>query len=266
MLLKSNKRLRQVMGVLETGNLLFLKLLWKRPRGAAQYPGVVFRSYMSLVQQDRWRCVPIFELLGTREGVQITLEHLPSEVISTPLEQLACLALITKCLEPRVVFEIGTFRGRTALNFALNAPSDATIYTLDLPPSPDIRIEGGRALSPADARILSASETGCDYRGKPAEHKIKQLFGNSQTFDFSAYRGACDLIYVDGAHHYDAVLRDTENAIDMVRPGGLVLWDEFANYGDYNDVTRAVIDRLGEDAIVQVENTQLAVWRKPVAN
>ena len=47
--------------------------------------------------------------------------------------------------------------------------------------------------------------------------------------------------------------------------GGFVLWDEFANYGAYNDVTRAVIDEFGSDQIVQIEKTQLAAWRKPLS-
>jgi predicted O-methyltransferase YrrM len=262
-LLVKNKWIRKLFGILETGNLLFLKLLMKNPAAAARYPGEVFRSYMSLVGQDHWACLPIFEVLPTKDEFQITITHLSSDVIETPLEQLACLAMLTKAKAPSVVFEIGTFRGRTALNFALNSPSECTVYTLDLPP--DARQETLHSVGTADSAIIRASETGCDYRGKPVEHKIKQLFGNSQTFDFSPYFGQCDLVYIDGAHHYEAVRRDSANAVQMVKPGGFVLWDEFANYGDYNDVTRAAIDELGPNQIVQIEKTQLAAWRKPLS-
>jgi hypothetical protein len=115
----------------------------------------------------------------------------------------------------------------------------------------------------ADALIIANSETGCDYRGKAFDAKIEQLYGDSQTFDFSPWAESIDIVYVDGAHHYDAVRRDTENALRMVRPGGYVLWDEFANYGDYHDVTRAVLDTLPGGTFCQVANTQLAVYRKP---
>ena len=42
----------------------------------------------------------------------------------------------TRALEPTCIFEIGTFRGRTAMNFALNSPETCRVFTLDLPPGP----------------------------------------------------------------------------------------------------------------------------------
>jgi hypothetical protein len=51
----------------------------------------------------------------------------------------------------------------------------------------------------------------------------------------------------------------------MMSPGGYALWDEFCNYGDYNDVTRAVLDVVPKGEVIQIENTQLAVYRKPGA-
>ncbi len=44
------------------------------------------------------------------------------------------LALLAKVLSPKVIFEIGTLHGYTALLFALNT-KDTVIYTLDLPPN-----------------------------------------------------------------------------------------------------------------------------------
>ncbi|HSG98734.1 MAG TPA: class I SAM-dependent methyltransferase, partial [candidate division Zixibacteria bacterium] len=95
-------------------------------------------------------------------------------------------------------------------------------------------------------------------------HKITQLYGNSQTYDFSEFYAAMDLVFIDGAHHYDAVVNDTNNALKMIRPGGVIVWHDFANYGDYNDVTRAALDTIGADAIVQLERTQLAIYRAPL--
>ncbi len=48
----------------------------------------------------------------------------------------------------------------------------------------------------------------------------------------------------------------------MLKPGGYALWDEFCNYGDYNDVTRAVLDTVPDGEVVHVANTQLAVYRR----
>lgn len=261
MLLSKNKRLRQIAGLMETGNFLFLKLLLRNRSAAAVFPGEMYRTYMGLVREDKWSCRNVFEILPKTDRVRFEIEHIPSDVINTPLEQLACLALITRATKPKAVFEIGTFRGRTALNFALNAPKDAMIYTLDLPP---VGREGAiNATNQADGRIISESLTGCEYKGSDVEPKIEQLFGDSRTFDFSPYHGKMDLVYVDGAHDYEAVRRDSEEALRMLSPGGYALWDEFCNYGDYNDVTRAVLDVVPKGKVVQVENTQLAVYRKP---
>ena len=260
MLLTPKKRLRQIAGLIETGNLLFLRLLMKNRAAAAVYPGEVYRTYLSLSGGDRWPCLSLFDVLPETRRVRAQIEHIASDVISTPLEQLACLALLTKALQPQAVFEIGTFRGRTALNFALNAGKDAQIFTLDLPP--DDREDARNRTNKSDATIISESRTGCEYLGTDVEYMISQLHGDSSTFDFSPYYGKMDLVYVDGAHDYDAVRMDSENAIRMLKPGGYALWDEFCNYGDYNDVTRAVINTVPRGQVLQIANTQLAVHRK----
>ena len=258
MLLSRHKTLRQAFGLLETGNLLLLKLMLRNRSAAAVYPGEIYRSYLALAKEEHWPCRSVFEVLPKAGRVRAQIEHIPSETIGTPLEQLACLALVTKAIDARAVFEIGTFRGRTALNFALNASDDATVYTMDLPP--DDRDGPSRRTHTSDARIISDSQTGSDYRGSDVEQKIVQLYGDSASFDFSPYYGKMDLVYVDGAHDYEAVKRDSENALRMLRPGGYALWDEFCNYGDYHDVTRAVLDTVPTGEVVQIENTQLAVY------
>ncbi len=171
------------------------------------------------------------------------------------------LALITKAIRPQFIFEIGTYRGRTALNFALNSPPGCKVYTLDL--SSKIRETASEATNYSDAWLIHASKVGIDYRGTEAEAKIEQLYGDSTVFDFSPYFAKMDIVFVDGAHHYDAARSDTQNALKMVRAGGVVIWDEFANYGNYNDVTRAVLDCVPADEVVQLADTQLAFYRSP---
>lgn len=56
---------------------------------------------------------------------------------------------------------------------------------------------------------------------------------------------------------------DTRNALRMVRPGGFIIWHDFANYGDYNDVTRAALELLPRNQVVQIDNSELAVYRRP---
>ncbi len=261
MLLIKNKTLRQCLGVLETANLLFFKLLLKRPAAARLYPGVVFRDYVSLVGREQWVSRSVTDIVPGAEGQRIVLEHLCGEGIATPIAELAHLALLTRAIAPKAIFEIGTFRGRTALNFALNSPEECVVYTMDL--GTDERAAATGTMNAADTYIVQNSQTGCDYRGKDVSHKIRQLLGNSLAYDFSEYAGRMDLVFVDGAHHYDAVVSDTKNGLAMLRPGGYLVWHDFANYGDYNDVTRGILDLLPGNEVIQIENTQLAVYRKP---
>ena len=215
---------------------------------------------MSLVKHDRWRSRTIDELLPNMADGRIVLEHMQGCGIYNPIDEFAYLALITRSIQPKRVFEIGTFRGRTALNFALNSPAECLVYTLDLPP--DNRMAMKAATNAADALIIEQSHTGVDYEGKPGSEKIRQLFGDSTRFDFCPYHDQMDIVFVDGAHHYAAVESDTRNALKMARSGGCIIWHDFANYGDYNDVTRAVLDLLPANEITQIDNTQLAVYRK----
>ncbi|HXV77096.1 MAG TPA: class I SAM-dependent methyltransferase [Candidatus Polarisedimenticolaceae bacterium] len=259
MLLVKNKLARQVFGLLETANLLSLKLLFHNRSALRTYPGAVFREYMRLARRGKWVSMGVLELFPEVQQTRIVLEHMAGHGIYTPLDELAYLALITKALEPRSIFEIGTFRGRTALNFALNSPADCRVFTIDLPP--EGREQLSRDLGAADRGIVRASDTGVDYRGKDVATKIEQLFGDSNAFDFSPYFGQIDLVFVDGAHDYRSVRNDSANARRMIRAGGVIVWHDFANYGDYNDVTRAVLDLFPPSRIVQIENSQLAVYR-----
>lgn len=259
MLLTKHKWLRQVLGIAETANILFLRLALHRKAKCREFPGMVFRDYMSLMQQDKWHCKDIFDIVSVPAGSRITIEHMPGEGINTPLDELAYLALLTCAIKPRNIFEIGTFRGRTALNFALNSPDDCTVWTLDLPQEERETFVG--ECHDADSKIVGASITGADYKGKDCEHKIKQLFGNSGNFDFSPFFGKMDLVFVDGAHHYPAVNCDTANALRMISQNGIIVWHDFANYGDYNDVTRAVMDLIPPEEVIQISNSQLAVYR-----
>lgn len=261
MFLIRNKRIRLIFGALETLNYLGLKLWFKNPARASSYSGKVFREYMSLVGRDKWISRPLEQIIPEMEGCRIVLEHLPGDGIYNPIDELAYLALITATVRPKSIFEIGTFRGRTALNFALNSPPECIVYTLDLPPHE--RTQVIQRSCPADAALIGNRETGLHFKGRPEGDKIRQLHGDSVRFDFKPFHGAIDLTFIDGAHDFETAMSDSKNALKITAPGGLILWHDFGNYGDYNDVTRAVLELLPFEEVIQIENSQLAIYRKP---
>lgn len=257
MLLVKSKVVRLIAGVIETTNLLALRLYIHDKQAARQLASYTYRGYVALARNSKWKSRRIEELFPSVQGSQVCIRYLPGDGVADPVDELAYLALITAALKPKVVFEIGTFRGRTALNFALNSPSDCTIYTLDLP-------DGGHAtgLSDTDSRVAQQAKPGAAYKDAPeAARKIVQLYGDSREFDFSPYHDRADLVFVDAAHHYDAVVSDSINAKKMLRSGGAIVWHDFAAYGEFNDVTRAVLDLFGTEEVIQIGATQLAVYR-----
>lgn len=258
MLLIRNKSIRQFFGFVETANLLMLRMILVNRPAARRFPGIIFRNYMALRRDGGWRSLPFESIFPEFQGKRVVIEHLPDPGIFHYVDELCYLALITALVQPKIIFEIGTYRGLAALNFALNSPPDCKVYTLDLP----LGSPKTAANNAADQNLIGHADPGVDYRHKSGSEKIAQLYGNSVSFDYTPYLAQADIVFVDGGHDFDTALSDTQNALRIVRPGGVVLWHDFANYGDYNDVTRAVLHCV---PAVQIAQTQLAIYRAPTA-
>jgi len=55
--------------------------------------------------------------------------------------------------------------------------------------------------------------------------------------DWSSHYGRAGLVFVDGSHAYDYARKDSETAMRLVRPKGVVLWHD---YGVWPGVTQAL--------------------------
>lgn len=156
---------------------------------------------------------------------------------TTLLEQLLVLS-IAKRRQCKRIFEFGTFDGKTSANLSMNLP-DAQIYTIDLPAG-----QLGKVALPVgkcDLPFILKSRTG-DKLGSSA--KVIQLYGDTARFDFSSWYGTCDLVFVDACHEYEYVLNDSEIALKLLAPGGVVLWHD---YGNWLGVTNALNDLYARD-------------------
>jgi hypothetical protein len=176
------------------------------------------------------------------------------------------LAVLAK--RARRLFEFGTCTGKTSYLWAVNAPPDARVTTLTLPPAGAV----GLALGDEDevyAGYAAVRESVCTeflYSGTEAEAKITQLFGDSKAFDEAPYADACDLVFVDGSHAYSFVVSDSEKALRMVRPGGVVLWHDYHARPDVvPDVHRRLAELADRLPLVHLEGTTLVAYRRPAA-
>jgi len=178
------------------------------------------------------------------------------------LSELAILALAASEAQPgSEIVEIGTFDGRTALNLAINAQPGVSIATLDLPPDQ----QSAMAIEESERRYVDKPAPGarlrqCAAPWQAAAARVVQMHGDSATYDWSAHLGRAGLVFVDGSHAYDYAKTDSETALRLVQPGGIVLWHD---YGVWPGVTQALEEleaarRLG---LVNIRGTSLVFWR-----
>jgi len=181
---------------------------------------------------------------------------------ATVLDRVALAALVRR-QRPRRVFEIGTFRGVTAITLAANAPSEAIVYTLDLPPELTAAevarrysktTSGFHRMAAAGVgrdvgRVLSSYTSGC---------RIEQLFGDSSTMNFDAFYDTIDLFFVDGCHDYEAALGDTRTAWRCLHSGGLLVWHDYP----WTEVQTAIRDAELGVPVTFVRDTNLAFASK----
>jgi hypothetical protein len=195
--------------------------------------------------------LPLSEIPSSEKPLQMLSSGWPPG--GTPPQDLFAILRVVRWLNPRRIFEIGTSEGITTAHLAMN--SEAEIYTLDLPREMAGNLKG---YSPGDLSLLQPrDQIGRAYRPFNRNGQIRQLFGDSRTFDFSPYRRSVDLVFVDGCHLYEGVLSDSQNAFDLLGESGIILWHDFAGL---RDVTRAV-KRLANDwPLYHLEGTWLAMY------
>jgi predicted O-methyltransferase YrrM len=171
----------------------------------------------------------------------------------TRLEELVYLAAVTRLLQPRRVFEIGTFRGRTTAIFALNAPR-AEIITLDLPPD----YAPGSDYIGTDANLVRTRQVAEFVMQYGVQDRVVQIFADSMRFDPTPYAGTVQLAFIDGAHTYTHVKNDTEKIASVMAPEGIVLWHDYGGKGEFRGVTDHLHELNSRSPIYRITGTTLA--------
>lgn len=220
--------------------------------------------------------LPPAALLHMDAAQAIALPTVPSDMVqdgaasiefaaASVVDRIGLAALVAHH-RPMRLFEIGTFRGVTAVTMAMNAPEGSVLYTLDLPPALDaatILATHYQAQPTTGYRDLAQTGTARDVGRLIGRYtgacRIEQVYGDSGTMDFGPYERSIDFFFIDGCHAYDNALRDTRIAWRCVRPGGLVVWHDYP----WDDVQRAIHDaRLGSP-ITTIAGSGLAFTVRP---
>ena len=133
---------------------------------------------------------------------------------SLPTDYLL-LTAVAKRLKSPICFEIGTWRGESTMNMARFADH---VYTLNLGKD-ELKQLG------MDEGIINMQGILCKNNSA-----ITQLWGNSLHFDFVNYLNKCNLVFVDGDHHYKNVLNDTKTAFKLLKDqNSVIVWHDYGN-------------------------------------
>jgi predicted O-methyltransferase YrrM len=191
-------------------------------------------------RQNIRKIIPEMELSDIVEEHELLQLREMMEVYGAPsLLEIAVMNKLIKRHDPRVLFEVGTFNGRTTVNMASNCSQDAKVYTLDLPEE---------LLDPGDGLYGGRERVGSRYLRADCREKIVQLYGDSSTFDFSPFVNVTDFIFIDANHSYGNVLKDSRTALTLLRNGhGVILWH---NYDALHD---GVVSALNELSLTDSE-------------
>ena len=111
-------------------------------------------------------------------------------------------------------FEIGTWRGESVANVASLAE---ICYTLNL--------------SKNEMKDRGLNQRYIDLLGHYSKNipNVRQLEGNTLSFDFQALNRKFDLIFIDGDHHNNMVRNDTEKVFQhLVHENSVVVWHDYA--------------------------------------
>jgi len=148
-------------------------------------------------------------------------------------------------------FEIGTWRGESVANVASVAKD---CYTLNL------SNETLSALGYSQEYLQQQ-----DFFSKKLTN-VTHLKGNSFDFDFSPYYHKCDVVFVDGDHHYGSVVNDTKIAFQLLKnENAVIVWHDYASNPDKVrwDVLRGIYDGTPIEKrkkLFSVSNTLCAIY------
>lgn len=184
------------------------------------------------------------ELNIDTQNVILPLTHPFEANEDSPWNDLIFLLAYTRKQQPNRILEVGTYRARTTHALFENLPN-AHITTYDI-------------------QILDSQ-----FR-KKLQSENRVLFKKSsfsQDRDFLLQQEKYDFIFIDGSHTYEDVILDTQMALEILAPRGIILWHD---YRPNNIATRKLkvpeaLDFLKKDltlSIYHIQGTTCAFFQK----
>lgn len=150
---------------------------------------------------------------------------------SIGIDELIPILELLQLSKAHKILEIGTSSGGTTWHLAANAGKEASIFTVDLPPHYSHIKYSSNKLATMRA---TGDKLGMLFRGTPESERITQILVDSKDILKELGDNKFDFIFIDGAHTYEYVKNDTQNALKLIKDGGYIVWhDYFVFYPDF---------------------------------
>lgn len=157
------------------------------------------------------------------------------EVNDAPL-----LASVYRFIRSKNHLEIGTWEGFGSALFCANSNGLVTtvnlsvgeshnlnefepVYTSSYYPAVREQFTGLPPIHHSD----SHDSVGWIYRREGFSNRVKQIFADSRSLSPSNFDSKFESILIDGAHDVESVTSDTKLALNLILPGGVVIWHDF---------------------------------------
>lgn len=203
----------------------------------------------------------LFRELGVAEVKEVLIPGPGTELGEVgSAEYYQTLATLAKTLQPKTIFEFGTYLGVSAYTMALNSPPDCRIYTVDLPDAALPGMVPGLNRQDQNHVTKSRFRVGEAFLRSSRRHQVIQIREDSMTFHAEQCATNVDLVFVDGGHSLPVITKDTENAFRILSPNGAILWDDYFHL--YPDVVTYLDDLAEQYPLHGIPGTNFVLYSR----
>lgn len=194
------------------------------------------------------------ELTGVYKEVNLILNR---KRMTIGINDLIPLLELVKLSRARNILEIGT-SSSTTWHLAANIDSEGAVTTVDLPPKTSDEKYSSSNLATERPTPL---QLGRYFLETPESFRIKQILIDSTSLKEQIRDEKFDLIFIDAAHTYEYVKKDTKTALLLINNGGYLVWhDYFVFHPDFG--VRCYLNELAREMpIYRFSNSISAVSR-----
>ena len=214
-----------------------------------------------------YRVDSFFEWLDVPISDRVRAEQLSEEACKaaegmTHLNDYLALSAVLLYFQPRLIFEIGTYKGVTSDFFLQLSPDSEVVSIAYVQPFLSFM---GRNYNNSE---LSRKEVG-SYVAAERRSRFHQLYGDSHKLDPNILRqefGAFDLVFIDGDHCADGVRQDTGLAKSVIADDGVICWHDANPKEKYLDVRLYLEQELPIPAAATMDNYTggIACWSRQI--